>query len=296
MTDTENQYVYEPFAQTEEYLQVNLEIVRGWIEMIRLQAGKPVRALIDVACGVGTMAQLFLQNLPVDWPRPSVTLVDMSHAAIEQATQRVKPQAAELDAICGPIQNVTLPDGRYDVVLWGNGIHYLTAEEQVEALGRLRSAIRPGGWLLFNSAFTEESRPAETLPFYRAQIAKAVRYLQSIGVRRERQDARPISSSFLPADHYTAILQQVGFSVQEVRSVAARLYQSAWEHISGFAQYAAGALHGYGEETASQAMRMAVAPAIEQYGVRDHENRPYVQRNWLAAAARVAVDAEEAPR
>jgi ubiquinone/menaquinone biosynthesis C-methylase UbiE len=296
MTDTENNYVYEPFAQTEEYLKVNLEIVREWIEMIKLHAGRPVRTVIDVACGVGTMAQLFLQNLPVEWPRPTVTLVDMSHAAIDQATQRVKPQVPALDSICGPIQSVTLPDQAYDVVLWGNGIHYLTAEEQVEALGRLRSAIRPGGWLLFNSAFTEESRPAETLPFYRAQIAKAVRYLQSIGVRRERNDARPSSSSFLPADHYTRILQQVGFSVQEVHSVAARLYQSAWEHISGFAQYAAGALHGYGEEIAAQAMRMAVAPAIEQYGVRDHENRPYVQRNWLAAAARVDIAPEETPQ
>ncbi len=294
MSDTKTQYVYEPFAQTEEYQKVNLEIVQGWIEMISAQAGRPVRTLIDVACGVGTMAQLFLQNLPVDWPRPAVTLVDMSQEAIAQATRRVKLQVAELDSVCGRIQDISLPEARYDVALWGNGIHYLSEDEQVAALGRLRPAIRPGGWLLFNSAFTEESRPAETLPFYRAQIAKAVRYLQSIGVRRERDDARPSSSSFLPADHYTTILKQVGFSVQEVRSVAARLYQSAWEHISGFAQYAAGALHGYREEVAAQAMRLAVAPAIEQYGVRDQDNRPYVQRNWLAAVARVTGDAEDA--
>ena len=283
----QQEYVYEPFAETPEYLKVNREIVRGWINTIARESDRQVRMLVDVACGVGTMVQLFLENMPAGWAKPEVMLVDMSPTAIDQATEHVRPHVAGLDSICGKIQEVELPKGRYDVVLWGNGIHYLNAEEQLAALNRLRPTLRDGGWLLFNSAFTAESRPDDTIPFYRAQIARAVRYLQSLGIKRERVEAPPNSSKFLPADHYAELLRQVGFSVQEVRSVAARLYQTAWEHISGFAQYAAGALHGYREDLAATAMRLAVAPAIEQYGERDPENRPYVTRNWLAAMARV---------
>ena len=282
----EAEYVYEPFAETEDYKSVNREIVRSWIDTMKREGTRQVSALVDVACGVGTMARLFLENLPSGWSRPEVTLVDMSAQAIDQATARVAPYVTRLDSICGRIQDVELPADRYDVVLWGNGIHYLDEQEQLTALARLRPALREGGWLLFNSAFTEESRPAETIPFYRAQIAKAVRYLQSIGVRREREEAPPSSSRFLPADHYAEVLKRVGFTVQEIHSVAARLYQTAWEHISGFAQYASGALHGYREDAAAQAMRLAVGPAIEQYGTRDQDDRPYVQRNWLAAMAR----------
>lgn len=287
MPKSETDYQYEPFAQTEEYQRVNREIVSGWVETIASQGAGRVRALVDVACGVGTMAKLFLESLPEAWSRPAVTLVDMSPQAIDQARARVEPEVPAVDAICGRIQDVELPEACYDVAIWGNGIHYLTADEQAEALTRIRPAIREGGWLLFNSAFTQESRPPETLQFYRAQISRAVRYLQSRGIRRERAEARPSSSTFLPAEHYAELLSQVGFSVQEVRTVAARLYQTAWEHISGFAQYAAGALHGYGTDVAAQAMRLAVGPAIEQYGVRDTEDRPYIQRNWLAAIARV---------
>lgn len=287
MQDHETEYEYEPFAQTEEYQRVNREIVEGWVDTIVSRGAGRVRALVDVACGVGTMAKLFIESLPEAWERPSVTLVDMSPQAIDQARARVEPEATVVESICGRIQDVELPEAGYDVAIWGNGIHYLTADEQSAALCRLRPAIRRGGWLLFNSAFARESRPPETLQFYRAQVSRAVRYLQSRGIRRERVQARPSSSTFLPTEHYADLLTQVGFSVQEIRSVAARLYQTAWEHISGFAQYAAGALHGYGADVAAQAMRLAVGPAIEQYGVRDAEDRPYVQRNWLAAIARV---------
>lgn len=280
-------YVYEPFAETQEYQDVNRAIVRGWVDTMIAAGTRQVRSLIDVACGVGTMACLFLENAPAAWGRPQVTLVDMSGEAIEQATPRVQPLASGLHSICGRIQDVELPGAQFDVALWGNGIHYLDEDEQERALAALRHAMRPGGWLLFNSAFTAESRPADTIPFYRAQIARAARYLQSMGIRRRRTETRPNSSRFLPQAHYADLLTRVGFSVHEISSVAARLYQTAWEHISGFAQYAAGALHGYAEEAASSAMRLAVAPAIEQYGERDKENRPYVTRNWLSAIARV---------
>jgi hypothetical protein len=179
-----------------------------------------------------------------------------------------------------------LEENSVDVAMWGNGIHYLGPEAQEQALATVRHALKPGGWFFFNSAFTAESRPPESLPFYKAQIANAVRRLKELGATREKKE-RPNAGVFQDRGYYQRLLQNVGFAVQDLRKEAARLYKSAWENISGFSQYAAGALHGYQPEVAAKALREAVSPSLEKYGVRDTNNRLYIPRDWLAAAARV---------
>jgi hypothetical protein len=146
--------------------------------------------------------------------------------------------------------------------------------------------MRKGGWFFLNSAFYEEARPANTLAFYRSQIGRAVRSLHSRGVSRERKQTHPDSANFLPLSHYRNLLQQAGFEVEEIEQIEARFHRSALEKISGFSQYAAGALHGYSSEAAAEAMQEAVAPSLEEYGVRDEQNVPYIPRNWLSAIAR----------
>ncbi len=71
----------------------------------------------------------------------------------------------------------------------------------------------------------------------------------------------------------------------EAQVFAAHLTQEAWEHISAFQQYAAGALHGYPIEFASDAMKYAVAPSILKHGVKDQDGNLFVVRNWLAISA-----------
>jgi SAM-dependent methyltransferase len=171
--------------------------------------------------------------------------------------------------------------------MWGNGIHYLDEESQQKAILNLRRILKPGGWFLFNSAFCAESRPEETLPFYKAQIANAVRQLRSLGADRDKSMPKPDAASFLDKTYYQNMLQQAGFRVQEMKDLAARLYKTAWEHISGFSQYAAGALHGYRADIAAKALREAVGPSLEEHGQRDEQNRLYIQRNWVATIAQL---------
>lgn len=280
------EYVYEPFADTPEYLDVNRSIVREWIGRLVEVGSNGVNSLLDLGSGVGTMVQLFLENLPRSWPQPSVTCVDMSGEALEHAKRRLSPTVRDLDVITSPVEQLSLSRS-FDVAMWGNGIHYLNESQLTTALGKVRAALKEGGWFFFNSAFTEESRPPETLPFYRAQIQRAMRYLKSIGAKREKTEVAPQSSRFLPAKHYEAVLREVGFAVESMRTTAVRLYQTAWEHISGFAQYAAGALHGYPGSLAGEAMRRAVKPVIEEYGERDEANRPFVVRRWVFGIARL---------
>ena len=282
----QTEFVYEPFADTEEYREVNTDIVQGWMESMVQKGGKEIDRLLDIATGIGTMVHIFMENLPKHWQTPTVICLDQSRDALEQAKLNLESKVRGLELIHCQAEDMTLPDESVDVALWGNGIHYLEAESQERVLISLKRALRKGGWLLFNTAFYAESRPPETIPFYRAQVRRAVEYLKSKGIRREQMDGRPSASNFLSRDHYETLLQKVGFKVEEVKESAVRIRTLAMEHISGFQQYAAGALHGYNPHAATEAMRLAVAPAMERYGQPDEHGVLAIKRNWLAVSAR----------
>ncbi len=287
MQEDKSEYVYEPFADTEEYQAVNQAIVRRWVEVMVENGTQKVDRLIDVATGVATMTKLFVRNLPKGWSPPSVVCVDQSQEALEQAEKRLQGVVPSVELVHAPIEELQLSENTADVAMWGNGIHYLDSEQQRRAVENIRRLLRPGGWFCFNSAFLEESRPPETLSFYRAQVAKAVRALRSLGIKRDKRTDPVAASTFQPQEHYEKLLQQAGFSVQEMKRIAARLYQTAWEHISGFSQYAAGALHGYRPDVAAKAMRDAVESSLEEYGLRDENGKLYIPRYWLEAIARI---------
>lgn len=282
-----SEYVYEPFADSAEYRTVNREIIRRWIKLISDAGTRQIDRLLDLATGVGTMVDVFLEYLPPEWRQPQVCCVDLSKEALEQSRARLQDKVEALELIQSPIEELDLPENSVDVAMWGNGIHYLDEAAQKKALNRIRSILKPGGWFFFNSAFYAESRPEDTLPFYRAQIAKAVRKLKSLGVRRDAKEGRVQASNFLDQAYYQNLLQQTGFAVEEMKKVAARLYKSAWESISGFSQYAAGALHGYPVDVAAEVLSDAVGPSLEEHGVTDEKGQLYIPRNWLSAAARV---------
>ena len=286
MTVQTTEFLYEPFAETTEYRTVNGTIVRTWIDSMVEKGSKEVDRLLDIATGVGTMVQLFLENLPKHWKQPTVLCLDQSEEALQQAKASLETQVEHLELVLSQAENLNLPARSVDVAIWGNGIHYLASEGQEKALRAIKKALKKDGWLCFNSAFYAESRPPETLPFYRAQIRHAVEYLHARGLGRDRSEARPVASTFLPKVHYEDMLTRVGFKIEEVKEVAIRVKKTAWEHISSFQHYAAGALHGYRADAAAEAMRESVVPALEEHGSRDEHGNLSISRNWLSISAR----------
>ena len=116
MYNQEPDYVYEPFADTPEYMDVNRRIVREWIDTLVATGTKGVRSLLDLGSGVGTMVQLFLENLPRNWPQPAVTCVDVSGQALEHARRRLEPSVRELEVIASPVEELDLSRS-YDVAM-----------------------------------------------------------------------------------------------------------------------------------------------------------------------------------
>lgn len=286
MSNMSGEYGYEIFAETEEYLRINEMIVGKWVSRMREAGMRDMERVLDLATGVGTMIQLLLNTLESGERPREIVCVDMSAQALQLAEQNLKGHVASLKLVHAPLQELSLEPESVDAAFWGNGIHYLNPEEQEAACRNVRRTVRRNGWFFLNSAFYEESRPAGTFAFYRSQIAEAVRSLRSRGIVRDRNRPHPESANFLPLAYYQNLLERTGFAVEEVEQFEGRFNQSALEKISGFSQYAAGALHGFPAEAAAQAMEEAVAPSLESYGLRDARNLPYIPRCWFSLVAR----------
>jgi len=287
MDDIKEKFDYEPFADTEEYKKVNGDIVDRWVELMRQKGVDSIDGVLDVATGAGTMVQLVFDHLPESWKKAAVMCIDQSSDALKLAQIKLEKTVDTLKLVHSSAQDMDIPDGSVDIAVWGNGIHYLSEEDQLSSIKRIRQALKPGGMLFFNTAFYEGARPTDTLPFYRTQVKKAVQSLRNKGIKRERSDDRTEAAKFLPQSYYEELVEEAGFRLVEAKEFAVEMHKEAWEYISAFQQYAAGALRGYPVNDAVTAMKDAVEPALEQCGNRDNHGELYITRKWLAISAQV---------
>lgn len=277
-------YNFENFAQTTEYRRVNRKMIARWISIMSEFSGRKIERILDIATGIGTMIRIFLDELPEELNHPQVICLDKSEGALTLAAEKLSNVVGSLGTIHSPIQDMEV-DMSFSVVLWGNGIHNLSRTDQGEAVRRIAKALDSGGWFFFNSAFYEESRPEDSLSFYRYQVKQAVKILRDRDVSRDRGGNRAEAAKYHPKDYYRGLAESAGLKVKDVGEVTAPLYRRAWETISSFRNYASGALHGYPVEEAQSALRDAVGPALEKYGKKDDEGNLYIPRRWLTVAA-----------
>lgn len=282
MDEIKEKYDYEPFADTEEYREVNEACIHGWVEIMRRKGISGIEAILDVATGAGTMVQLVFDQLPASWKKAAVMCLDQSGEALRLAQSKLEKTVERLKLVHSSVEDMKIPDESIDVAVWGNGIHYLSEQEQLDSIKRIKKALKPGGLFFFNTAFYEEARPAETLAFYRTQVKNAVQHLRERGISRQRDDSRTEASKFLPRSYYEQLVKEAGFKLVEAKEYAVDMRREAWEYISSFQQYAAGALRGYPVDAAVEAMKEAVQPALEQHGNRDPNGNLYITRKWLA--------------
>jgi ubiquinone/menaquinone biosynthesis C-methylase UbiE len=287
MEEIREKYDYEPFADTEEYRQVNGYCIDSWVELMKRKGTDGIDAILDVATGAGTMVQIVFDYLPESWRKAAVMCLDQSGEALKLAQSKLEKTVDRLKLVHSSVEDMTLADNSIDIAVWGNGIHYLSEQDQLDSVKRIKIALKPGGFFFFNTAFYEEARPLETLPFYRTQVKTAVQYLRDRGVNRLKDDSRTEASKFLPRAYYEELVQQSGFKLVEAKEFAVDMKREAWEYISSFQQYAAGALRGHPVDEAVRAMREAVQPALELHGERDSDGNLYITRKWLAISSQV---------
>lgn len=282
------QYNFEPFAKTAEYRAVNRRIIVSWIAAMVGSGTERVGRLLDIATGIGTMVRIFLEELPSEWDQPGVICLDKSDEALQVAKAKLNSVVNSLSSVHSPIQDMSLTEEKVNVVLWGNGIHNLSEEDQQKSVKRIAQSLDTDGWFFFNTAFYEGSRPEGTKSFYRFQVKKAVEFLKEKGIQRKRKKEKAEAAKFHPQAHYRELVEKAGLELHDMEELAAPLYREAWEYISGFKNYALGALHGYPVREAQDALEKAVSPAIQKYGIDDGTGELYIPRKWLRVSSRLS--------
>ena len=115
MEEIKDKYDYEPFADTEEYREVNEACIHGWMEIMRRKGLSGIEAILDVATGAGTMVQLVFDQLPASWRKAAVMCLDQSAEALRLAQSKLEKTVERLKFVHSSVEDMTIPDESIDV-------------------------------------------------------------------------------------------------------------------------------------------------------------------------------------
>lgn len=112
--------------------------------------------VLDIGCGAGNYTLKLLQNLP----NLHVMLIDLSRPMLDRAAQRLRSATAgEIITTQGDIRELSLGEGRFDIIMAGAVFHHLRGDgEWRDVFRKCFLALTPGGsiWI---SDYIEHSIP-----------------------------------------------------------------------------------------------------------------------------------------
>jgi ubiquinone/menaquinone biosynthesis C-methylase UbiE len=138
---------YEALAASYDELTEDVEYEKraDFVEKLFLRAKRPVRSLLDLACGTGTMTVLFARR------GYTVTGVDYSPEMLAQAQQKLTALDPPPLLLCQSMPQLKLLEKVDAAICCLDSINYLTRPRDVQrTFNRLHDAIAPGGSLVFD--------------------------------------------------------------------------------------------------------------------------------------------------
>ena len=257
--------VYEQVSEHPLYMDLNRRLVAAAGDAL---AGARV---LDLGCGTGSVSELVLEAAP----DAAVWAVDPDAAMCEAVRRRLGERVAVAQAGAdglGPL----LPPGALDVAFAANCVHLFPDVEG--ALAGLARVLRPGGRLLFNTAFHDDAGRPEERKLYVELVLRARRIAQRASGSPAGRAERPLAKRALNADFYRDALAAAGFSAVEVDEVEVALDRDLILDIVAAPMFSSGALPGVDPATAVQAMTTAVT---DLFAEADRS----VHRRWLYVTA-----------
>lgn len=247
------------------------------MRLVERVAPQPGWRVVDLACGTGTVSELIAERI-LGSCRSRMIGVDLSADALREAARRLKrfsDQAVQL--LQARVEEFAdLVRQQVDAVFLCNAIHYLQNKREVLAAAYRR--LRSGGRFAFNTTFFEGAQPPETLGFYRRWMLKALRSLKERygqSPTREKVEAR----QQLTPEEYRALLEEAGFEILSEELIPVAVPEEGWLAISGFSDFASGALPGIPLERAVDTLRDALRRTFAELELDG------VRRNWLSVVA-----------
>lgn len=138
---------YEALAASYDELTEDVEYEKraDFVEKLFLRAKRPVKSLLDLACGTGTMTELFARR------GYTVTGVDYSPEMLAQAQQKLAAINSPPLLLCQSMPQLRLLDSVDAAICCLDSINYLTRPRDVQrTFNRLHDTIAPSGSLVFD--------------------------------------------------------------------------------------------------------------------------------------------------
>ena len=135
--------------------------------------------VLEIGCGLGTFARLVARRAV------SVTAVDVSREMLRVAGERSRSHP-NLQFVLGDFLRLDLPPETYDCVVTTTTLHHLP---QDEALGKMKSLLRPGGVLIVHDLLDTSGFFDAALNFVRLPVSCAARFRRT-GRFRQRREVR----------------------------------------------------------------------------------------------------------
>jgi ubiquinone/menaquinone biosynthesis C-methylase UbiE len=271
----EQTQTFEPFAREGAYIRVNEKLVGRMLRRLPRRARYQV---LDIAAGTGLMTRLAHSHARAIGAQVESVILDADLSALMQARRELLPHAVR-GFVCASADRLPF-DEAFDMAIFANSLHLLGDQAKQDSLAEVRRVLRPGGVLAVNSAFYKGAAPEDSQPFYGRWIRRAVVEINQARPRRMKSD-RALSMQMLALSDYRDLVACGGFRVVEVRERRVLLSQAAVRAISGYRDFAMGALRASEEDAddASRALRTTVQQAFRDLKMR------YLPRNWLEIIA-----------
>jgi ubiquinone/menaquinone biosynthesis C-methylase UbiE len=267
---------HEPVSKLPEYLELN----RAFVRSVLRHAGEP-RVVLDVACGIGTLACLLISEIGSARPLKLVE-VDDSVDSLRLAREELAAAWPGEPLVVGASgDRLPLPDGVADLILVGNAIHLFADKRRM--LLELRRVLRPGGVLAFNTAFYEESRPGESGRFYDTWAKRAFAEVRrATGGERPARTPRATAAPpnpMLSLSEYRTAVEASRYRIVAFGERTLEMGREYLEAIASYSEFAAMQLRGYPVPLACQAFVSTVVPTLAESGIET------VPRRWLEVTA-----------
>jgi ubiquinone/menaquinone biosynthesis C-methylase UbiE len=128
--------------------------------MLRLAKLQPGEAVLDVACGTGTLAIAAKRRVG---PDGSVTGIDASAEMIERARAKAARSGLDLTFVNGTAQELPSKDAQFDIVIGTLMLHHLSKPVRSAFVREASRVLKPGGRLLLID-FGRPVRKSKVLP------------------------------------------------------------------------------------------------------------------------------------
>jgi len=263
----DEKFSFTPFTRHPFFLHVN-----RWILERVICPGRQV--IVDLGCGPGAVTELILERVGGQQPPPRVIGVDPSPSALAKARAAISSKLAEF--VQGSAEWLSKLVKSADTVVFLNAIHLMPDKPKV--LKEIRSVLKPGGLLAFNSTFFNGAYVEGTSGFWRRWIVRSVQVLREQGIE-VKHNGHAAAMEWYSADQYTAALKEAGFRPTTVELLRIDMTRAALIDIGRFSLFIEGALPGVPLEEGAKALEVGLERTMAELKVDS------VPRHWLEVVA-----------